>query len=311
MKWSVISAASLYLWLSHLCIYGYLCNLLRSYLNPDQEPNDIYLGQGKYVIEIIKRFDMMECNPMTIPMITNLRLLRNSESRLVDPTRYRKLIGSLTYLVNNICFAVKVLSQSQVEPHHDYCVIAKHILRYLWGTIYHCLKYEKGKDVLLTGFTDSDWGGSDKDGRSTTRGCFSLRSSMVYLMSRKQETVALTSVEFEYIATCEFSREAVWLRKLLSDLFAGPLAPTTIHCDNTICIRLSEDLVFHGKTKHINKKYHYIRKLVQDGVLKLECVPTDEQTADILMKLLPNKKLVYFRDKIGLVDMLSLFEWER
>ena len=99
---------------------------------------------------------------------------------------------------------------------------------------------------------------------------------MVSWMSRKQETMALSSVEVKYVPACEVSREVIWLRKLLSDLFAGPLAPKTIHCDNTSCIRLSEDTVFHGKTKHINKKYHYIRNLVQDGVLKLEYVPTDD-----------------------------------
>ena len=188
---------------------------------------------------------------------------------------------------------------------------AKHILRYLRGTIHYYLKYEKGKDVLLTRFTNSYGGGSEKDGRSTTKACISLGSLMVSWMSRKQETVTLSSAEVEYVATCEVNREAIWLRKLLSDLFARPLAPTTIHCDNTSCIRLSEDPLFHGKTKHINNKYHYIQKLVQDGALKLEHVRTNEQTANILTKALPNKNLVYFRDKLGLVDMSSLFERER
>lgn len=81
---------------------------------------------------------------------------------------------------------------------------------------------------------------------------------MVSWMSRKQETMPLSSVEAEYIAACEVSREAIWLRKMLSDLFAGPLDPTIICCDNTSYIRLSEDLVFHVKKKHINNKYHYI-----------------------------------------------------
>ena len=63
-------------------------------------PNEIYLGQGKYVIEILKKFDMMDCKPMTTPMITNLKRLRSFESSLVDPSRYRHLVGSLMYLVN-------------------------------------------------------------------------------------------------------------------------------------------------------------------------------------------------------------------
>ena len=203
----------------------------------------------------------MDCKEMTTLMITNLKRLRSSESILLDSTRYRQLIGSLMYLVNtrpNICFAVNVLSQFQVEPKHDHWIAAKHILRYLQGTIYYCLKYERRNDVHLIGYTDSDQEGSEQDGRSTTGGCFSLGSSMISSMSRKKESIALISVEVEYIATCEVSREVVQLRKLLSNLFQGPMDHTMIHSDNTRCIKLFEDPVFHGKTKHINKKYHYI-----------------------------------------------------
>ena len=133
---------------------------------------------------------------------------------------------------------------------------------------------------------------------------------MVPWISRKQESVAF-SVEAEYIASFEVSRDVVWLTKLLSNLFEGLMDPTVIHCDNTSCIRLFEDPVFHGKTKHINNKYLYIWKLVQDGVLQLQYISTDEHVADILKKYLPNKKLVYFRDKLGLVDISSLVERER
>lgn len=86
-------------------------------------------------------------------------------------------------------------------------------------------------------------------------------------MSKKQDMIVLSCAEAEYIATCKVSKEVIWLRKLLSDLFEGPMDPIVIHGDNTSCIRLSKDPVLHGKTKHINNKYHYIRKLVQDGVL--------------------------------------------
>jgi len=74
------------------------------------------------------------------------------------------------YLENtrsDICFTVNILSQFQLKPHHDHWIVAKHILRYLHGTIYHCLKYDS-KEVKLIGFIDSNWGGSETDGRSTT-----------------------------------------------------------------------------------------------------------------------------------------------
>eukprot|EP00253_Pinus_taeda_P007825 PITA_07825 len=149
-----------------------------------------------------------------------------------------------------------------------------------------------------------------QDGKSTTSGCFNVGSSMVSWMSKKQDTVALSSVEDEYVVTSEVYQEVVWLGKLLSDLFEGPLSLTCIHCDNESCIRLTEEKVFHVRTKHINNKYHYIKSLVQDGVTELHYIPTNEQVADILTKALPNKKLEYLRNKLGLVDISSLIERE-
>lgn len=93
-----------------------------------QKPGEIYLGHGKYVIKILQKFGMMDSKPMTIPMITNLKKLKNSDSSLVDTTSYHHLVNSLMYLVNSrpdICYAVNVLSQFQLEPHHDHWVAAK------------------------------------------------------------------------------------------------------------------------------------------------------------------------------------------
>ena len=138
-----------------------------------------------------------------------------------------------------------------------------------------------------------------------------MGSSMISWMSRNQDTIALSSVDIKYVTTYEVSREVVWLRNLLSDPFEGLANPTMIHFDSTNCIRLSKDPTFHGKTKHINNKYLYIRELVQNGVLQLQYISTDHPVADILTKSLPNKKLVYLRDNLGLVDVSSLIERER
>ena len=81
--------------------------------------------------------------------------------------------------------------------------------------------------------------------------------------------MVLIIAEVEYITACLASCEAVWLRKLLLDLFDLQLDATCIHCDNQSCVKLSENLVFHDKSKHIKIKYHYIRDMVQRGAVKL------------------------------------------
>ena len=99
---------------------------------------------------------------------------------------------------------------------------------------------------------------------------------MVSWISRKQGPVAVSSVEAQYVDACEVRKEAVWLRKLLTNLFKSSLSPTIINCDNQSFIKMYGDPVFHSRTKHIDNKFHFIRNFVQDGVVKLEYVPTYE-----------------------------------
>ena len=109
---------------------------------------------------------------------------------------------------------------------------AKHILRYLQGTVDYGMDYRQGDGVRLVGYTDSDWAGCASDRKSTSRCCFGLGSAVVSWFSRKQQSVALSSAEAEYMAASLASCEAIWLRKMLFGLFGQPLRPSVIYCDN-------------------------------------------------------------------------------
>ena len=105
--------------------------------------------------------------------------------------------------------------------------------------------------------------------------------------------MALSTAEAEYAAACSTSCEAVWMRKLLSNLFDLQLDATCIYCDNHSCLKLSKNPVFHDKSKHINIQYHYIKDMVQRGAVKLEYVATDEHIANVLTKPLARLKFEY------------------
>ena len=107
---------------------------------------------------------------------------------------------------------------------------------------------------------------------------------MISWFSKKQSSVSLSTAEAEYIATCSACCEAIWIRKLMSRLFNLELDTTIILCDNQSCIKMTEDLVFHDKSKHIEIQYFYIRDMVQKGAIKLQYVSTDEQVSDVLIK---------------------------
>jgi hypothetical protein len=122
--------------------------------------------------------------------------------------------------------------------------------------------------------------------------------------------VALSTAEAEYIALSVVVREAVWLRKLLTYLFDHEMDSTIIHYDNQSCVKLSENPVFHDKSKHIEIKYHYIRGMVQRKEVHVQYLPTHEHIADIFTKPLARTKFEYFRERLDLEENASLAERE-
>ena len=186
-----------------------------------------------------------------------------------------------------------------VQPRCVHMVAAKHVMRYLKGTIEFGLYYNGNHDYKLYGYTDADWVGSVSDRRSTSSGCYSLGSAMISWFSKKQSSVALSTAEAEYIAACPASYEAIWLRKLMSGLFNLDLDTTVILCDNQSSIKMTENPMFHDKSKHIEIQYFYIRDMIQKGAIKLQYVSTDEQVYDVLTNPLSQIKFEYFRDNLG------------
>lgn len=139
----------------------------------------------------------------------------------------------------------------------------------------------------MLGYTDADWAGDAYDRKSTTGYLFLSGSTPVTWNSKKQPTVALSSTEAEYMAITEGTKEAVWLRRLFGELKVQNLKkPTTIHGDNQGSLNLAHNPVYHGRTKHIEVKHHFIREKIISKEISLEYVPTTEQLADILTKAL-------------------------
>ena len=121
---------------------------------------------------------------------------------------------------------------------------------------------------------------------------------MISWFSKKKSCVALSIDESEYVATFSASCDAVWLRKILSDIFELQLDATCIHCDNQSCMKLSENPVSHDKLKHIEINYHYIRDMVERGAVKLQYIATKEHIANVLTKPLAKMKFEYFRRRL-------------
>eukprot|EP00253_Pinus_taeda_P003318 PITA_03318 len=165
-------------------------------------------------------------------------------------------------------------------------------------------------EVKICGFTDADWAGSPMDRKSTFGGIFSIGLIAVSWYSRKKISVALSSAEAKYMAASLAPCEAIWMRKILVGLFGSHLEPTMIYFDNQSCIKLSANLVFHDRSKHIDIRYHRIRDCVQWRIMLLSYIPTEDQDVDILTKALTRRKFEYHRGRIGVADNPYLVERE-
>ena len=145
-----------------------------------------------------------------------------------------------------------------VNPTKLFWKAGKHVLRYLRGISEYGLWYRQMDEVKLHGFTDVDWVGNPTDRKSTSGEIFSIIFTVVSWYSKKQRFVALSSAEAEYMAVIQTACEVIWMRNILVGLFGSQMDPTVIHCDNQSCIKLSINLVFHDRSRHIDIWYHHI-----------------------------------------------------
>ncbi|KAK4269228.1 hypothetical protein QN277_022414 [Acacia crassicarpa] len=188
------------------------------------------------------------------------------------------------------------------SPRTTHLEAAKRILRYVKGTIGYGLLYKKSNSLTLSGFTDADWTGDANDRHSTSGYCFSTGSAVVSWCSKKQEIVALSSTEAEYVAATMAAQECVWLERLIEDMLQEVDYAVEIRCDNESAVKLASNPVFHARTKHIEVRYHFIREKVLNEEIKLTGVQTKAQVADIFTKALVKPKFQNLRSALGVVD---------
>ncbi|CAL5331407.1 unnamed protein product [Camellia sinensis] len=268
-----------------------------------QRQHEVFICQQKYAKEILKKFHMEDCKATSTPMNQKEKFSKDDGIDKVDEGLYRSLIGCLMYLTAtrpDIMHAVSLLSRFMHCASEVHFQAAKRILRYIKGTINYGIKFTHCSDFKFHGFSDSDWGGSIDDMRSTTGFCFSFGSGMFSWCSRKQEIIAQSTAEAEYVAATAAVNQALWFRKLLTDLHMEQEESTQIFVDNQAAISISNNPVFHGKTKHFKIKLYFLREVQKEGeVLLLHC-KTENQVADILTKALSKARFEFLREKLGM-----------
>ncbi|XP_050875171.1 secreted RxLR effector protein 161-like [Lathyrus oleraceus] len=168
-----------------------------------QLKDGILINQSKYCKELLKRFDMDNCNTMSTLMGSGTYVDQDESSVSIDITKYRGMIGSLLYLTEShpdIMISVCLCVRFQANPKESHLISVKRIMKYLKGTTNVGLWYPKGSIFNLVGYSDVDYAGSKTDRKSTSGTCHILGNALVSWARKTQTCVALRTAESEYIA---------------------------------------------------------------------------------------------------------------
>ncbi|XP_056853152.1 secreted RxLR effector protein 161-like [Raphanus sativus] len=195
----------------------------------------------------------------------------------------------------DLAFSVGILSKYMHSPRKSHGDAFKQVLRYLKGTKGFGLLFKRGGTQKLIGFSDSSHNTDPDDGKSTTGHLFCLDDTPVSWCSQKQDVVALSSCEAEYMAATEAAKQAIWLQELMTEITGKKNERTLVRVDNKSAIALAKNSVLHRRSKHIHKRFHFIRECVERGLIDVEHIPGTEQRADILTKALANIKFKEMR----------------
>nr|GEV51823.1 ribonuclease H-like domain, reverse transcriptase, RNA-dependent DNA polymerase [Tanacetum cinerariifolium] len=282
--------------------------LLAYYLGIEvtQTGGEITIKQTGYINKILKETSMMDNNETKIPMDPRTKLVKAEDGNPVDATYYRSLIGILRYLLHtrpDLSYSVGLLSRFMQDPKDYHLKAVKQVIQYIKGTKEHGIIYKKEGGCKITGYSDSSYGINTDQGKGTTGIVFYFGESPITWCTQKQPTVALSSCESEFMAATGATCQALWLKRLRSELTGWKEERITLKVDNVSAIALVRNPVFHGRSKHIDIRYHFIRECVENGHVNVEHVSGKLQRADILTKALSRLKCVTMHQMLGVQDL--------
>lgn len=280
----------------------------------------ISLNQSAYIEQVLTKYNMSSAKPVHTPMAGSAKLTSKSSPKTKEEIRamalipYRQACGSLEHLQVStrldISKATSTCCQFFQNPGNDHWTAVKRIMRYLEGTQNLGLIYRQQQNgstenqmLRLVGFTDSGWAGDAEQRRSTTAYAVMAISAPLSWSSKRLQTICLSSIEVEYAACTKAAKELVSHQKFAEGLGRKYEHPTDLMCDSQSAIALSQNPIYHARTKHIEIKHHYIRQLISEGEVALRYVATEENVADVLTKPLPGPLHHKHVKSLGLSDI--------
>ncbi|KAJ9535931.1 hypothetical protein OSB04_un000899 [Centaurea solstitialis] len=273
----------------------------------------IGLSQSTYIDKILKKFRMDESKKGFIPMQHGIVLSKtqcpvsSQDQDKMKSVPYASAIGSIMYAMlctrPDVAYSVSVTSRYQQNPGEPHWVAVKNILKYLRRTKEMFLVFGGTEDeISVTGYSNASFQTDKDDFRSQSGYVFTLNGGAISWKSSKQDTIADSTTEAEYIAASDAAKEAVWLKNFLSDLrvVASISRQIDIFCDNSGAVAQAKEPREHHKSRHVLRKYHLIREIIGRGDVRICKIPTEDNVADPLTKPLARVKHEAHANSIGM-----------
>jgi hypothetical protein len=251
---------------------------------------------------------MSNSKPIKTPMATNVHLDLDEGEKLVDLKLYRSMIGIFLYVTAfrpDILFSVCMCARFQASAKECHMMTVNRILRYLRQTPNICLWYPKCAKFILIGYSDSDYVSCKIDRKSTSGTCQLLGRSLVSWSSKKQNSIALSTAEAEYVSTGICCVQLLWMKQTLLD-YGVKFNYIPLLWDNESAMKIATNPVQHKRTKHIDIHHHFLRDHVSKGDIMMEGVRTDNQLVDIFTKPLNETRFCNLRSELNVIDILNV-----
>ncbi|KAK8670697.1 hypothetical protein V6N13_037315 [Hibiscus sabdariffa] len=270
------------------------------------------LSQSTYIDKVLKRFNMEASKKGFLPMTHGISLSKemcpstSQERERMSQIPYVSAIGSVMYAMictrPDLSHALSMTSRYQANPGESHWVAVKNILKYLRRTKDIFLVYGGEEQLSIKGYTDASFQTDKDDSRSQSGFVFCLNGGAVSWKSSKQDTVADSTTEAEYIAASEAAKEAVWIKKFITELGVVPSISDALelYCDNNGAIAQAKEPRSHQRSKHILRRFHLIREIVERGDVEICKVHTDDNIADPLTKPLSQQKHDRHTESLGI-----------
>ena len=268
--------------------------LLGMWVQQNLEIGTVWLTQPPYWEHVLNWFSLTHITPRNTPLPVriildaNMSAKTNSERKKMDNKPYWLILGSVTWgqlaTWPDLSFSISLLAQFQANPRIDHWNALMHAIGYIKNTINYGLTYSHNADLSPTTFMDADYGGCRDIHCSMSGYVFMMAGGAVTWSSKCQTTVALFTIEAEYVAMSWCTQQMVWMHSWLDKVNIEYSIPGIIKGDNSGSIELTETTKDHGKVKHINICHHYICELIHSGTIIMEHVTSANNLADLFTK---------------------------